>query len=704
MLKNIRVGAKLLVLLAIPVVVVIVFSIGYALDKHREMQVMGAAVDLVAFASASGSLIHELQKERGLSSGFVASKGNAFVADLRTQRQETKVARKTFAEKMIAFAASNPDAKLDASFPPLVSRLDWLEGQHGRIDELSVPVEEVIAAYTATIRQMLDILNGILEYCSGIAMYNKASDFLHLINGKEFAGQERATLNGALSAGAFNKALYRAWIERVALQNEYLRIVLLQPSPATKKQFSSQVAPLREKVEEFRRQAYANVDKPNLEGNAQAWFAASTTYINGLRSVEIGMDAELEKMARTMADEAHWNFFATLAVLAAVLLCTFLLAWRIMRDITSALTHSVVFAQRVADGELGTELGIIRRDEFGILGQALNAMLAAIKGMIGKADAATESARQEAEKAQEATREAEDARKLAEQAKREGMVAAAEHFSAVVAILSSSSQTISKQLTLSDKGAQEQSVRLSGAAEAMEEMNAAVLEVARNSSNTLATADKARERAQQGAAKVLDVDSRISQLQGHTEKLKDAMTRLGARVQDIDKVLTVISDIADQTNLLALNAAIEAARAGDAGRGFAVVADEVRKLAEKTMNATKEVAEVLSGIQRDTEHNVATVDATLTEMTATTGLAKESGEALQSIVLLSDTTRDQISSIAAASTQQSATSEEINRSVEDVNRIALDTVAGMRQCMQDTHVLLEQVRELERLIAQLRAG
>jgi methyl-accepting chemotaxis protein len=219
----------------------------------------------------------------------------------------------------------------------------------------------------------------------------------------------------------------------------------------------------------------------------------------------------------------------------------------------------------------------------------------------------------------------------------------------------------------------------------------------------LAIATNAREQAQKGAVKVLDVDSRISQLLERTENLKGAMARLGTRVQDVDKVLTVISDIADQTNLLALNAAIEAARAGEAGRGFAVVADEVRKLAEKTMNATKEVAEVLSGIQRDTEHNVATVDATVAEMMTTTGLAKESGEALQAIVRFSDTTKEQVSSMAAASAKQSATSEEINRSVEDVNRIAMDTVAAMVQCTQDMHVLLEQVRALDHLIAVLHA-
>ena len=700
-LKNIRVGAKLLVLLAIPMTAMIVFSIDYALSKYREMQTMGATVDIVAFSSASSGVIHELQKERGLSAGFTGSKGSAFVAELREQRRETKDVRKILEEKIAAFTAGNPSATLNASFTPLLQRLDSMDSLHASIDKLALPVSDVIAEYSTTIRQLQDLLNGILGYCHDVSMYGKASDFLSFISAKEFAGQERATLNAALSADVFGKALYRAWIERMALQNEYLKFSLLRASPAIAGQYSSLVGPLRDKVEGFRRQAYDNLDKPSLDGDPKAWFAASTAYIDGLRTVETSMSAELESMAQNMAHAARLTFYATLGALAAALLCTFFLAWRIVKDITGALERSVVFAQSVASGELGTGLNMIRVDEFGTLSKALNAMLDAIKAMIGKADAATDSARQEAEKAQEATRIAQEAR-LAEHAKRDGMVAVAERISAVVTILSSASRTIFDQLTLSDKGAHEQSERLSAAAEAMEAMNANVLEVAKNSSEALTVADNAREQAQNGAEKVTDVGSHINQVLERTENLKDAMARLGLRVQEIDKVLTVISDIADQTNLLALNAAIEAARAGDAGRGFAVVADEVRKLAEKTMNATKEVAEVLSGIQKDTEHNVATVDATVLEIATTTDLAKESGEALQTIVRLSDTTRDQISSIATASAAQSVTSQAINQSVEDVNRIAMDAVAGMDQCTKGMHVLLEQVKELDNLIVVLR--
>ncbi len=226
--------------------------------------------------------------------------------------------------------------------------------------------------------------------------------------------------------------------------------------------------------------------------------------------------------------------------------------------------------------------------------------------------------------------------------------------------------------------------------------------VARNSSDAAATAEVAGRQAQAGSDGVAEVAENIIGVLRHTEELKESMTRLGLRVRDIDKVLNVITDIADQTNLLALNAAIEAARAGDAGRGFAVVADEVRKLAEKTMAATGEVGEVLSGIQRDAAQNITTVDQTVEGMSRTTELTRRSDAALREIVNLSGRTSEQIRAIAVASERQAAGSETISRSVEGVNRIAEENVVCMDQSAEAVRALLEQTRLLENLVRELQ--
>jgi methyl-accepting chemotaxis protein len=130
--------------------------------------------------------------------------------------------------------------------------------------------------------------------------------------------------------------------------------------------------------------------------------------------------------------------------------------------------------------------------------------------------------------------------------------------------LSSAAEELSAQIQQASHGAEQQRDRATETAAAMEEMNATVLEVARNASQAAEDADTARQNAQVGEDIVGKVVEAVSDVQVQADNLKTSMEDLGHRAADIGKVLEVITDIADQTNLLALNAAIEAARAGEA--------------------------------------------------------------------------------------------------------------------------------------------
>ena len=360
------------------------------------------------------------------------------------------------------------------------------------------------------------------------------------------------------------------------------------------------------------------------------------------------------------------------------------------------------YAAEVAEGRLDNTLLLRSRNEIGRLAENLRTMVASLKDMIARADEKTSMAKLESDRAAQATAEAQEARAEAEKAKVEGMLHAASRLEGVVKAITDASGALSTQVDLSSKGAEQQSARASETATAMEEMNSTVTEVARNAAEAATSADHARLRATDGADVVSQVVSGIGHAQEQATELKEDMNALGKQAESTGQILGVISDIADQTNLLALNAAIEAARAGEAGRGFAVVADEVRKLAEKTMSATREVGQAITEIQNGTRKNVGHVEQVVNRIDEATALAGASGEALQEIVSLVETTSNQVRSIATAAEQQSATSEEINRSVEEVNRISAATSEAMRLSASSVAELTGQAQVLRELIESMK--
>lgn len=381
------------------------------------------------------------------------------------------------------------------------------------------------------------------------------------------------------------------------------------------------------------------------------------------------------------------------------LLIALAFARSLMRQLGDEPSNIATLADKIAAGQLDTTFDpAITTGVY----DAIHRMAENLKIKIAEAEEKGVQANKEAELAQKATIEAEAAKRAAENAKRDGMQSAASQLSEVVDGLSAATQRLAAQINESSNGSGVQRSRISETAAAMEEMNASVLEVSKNASNAANLSSKAREKATEGASMVQKVITSISDVQKSSLSLKDEMTNLGKQAEDIGHIMNVISDIADQTNLLALNAAIEAARAGEAGRGFAVVADEVRKLAEKTMSATKEVGDAISGIQQGARTSTISVENSVKSIVDTTNIASQSGEALKEIVTLVDDTSDQVQAIATASEEQSAASEEITRAMGEVSNISTVLAENMNESIHAVDDAEQQALTIQNIIRDMK--
>jgi methyl-accepting chemotaxis protein/hemerythrin len=239
-------------------------------------------------------------------------------------------------------------------------------------------------------------------------------------------------------------------------------------------------------------------------------------------------------------------------------------------------------------------------------------------------------------------------------------------------------------------------------ATASEEMSATSSDIARNCLYAAESAQKATEQTHNGSQLVQSSSKLMENIASRVNESAHTVEGLGQRSDQIGAIVNTIEDIADQTNLLALNAAIEAARAGEQGRGFAVVADEVRALADRTTKATKEIASMIKAIQGETRTAVDSMGEGVDEVKRGTAEAARSGEALEDILNKINDLSMQISQVATAAEEQTATTMEITNNIQMITDVVNRNVDNARSTTEATGMLAQQVDELHQLVGHFK--
>ncbi|SDH21973.1 methyl-accepting chemotaxis protein [Vibrio xiamenensis] len=237
---------------------------------------------------------------------------------------------------------------------------------------------------------------------------------------------------------------------------------------------------------------------------------------------------------------------------------------------------------------------------------------------------------------------------------------------------------------------------------AIEEMNATANSMATDAANTAGITQQADTTSVQSVTTLRQSQNTVSALIKDVESAADNVNRMSQETQEINKVLSVIGDIAEQTNLLALNAAIEAARAGEQGRGFAVVADEVRNLASRTKSSTEEVEDALSKLLKGTQVVVESMENTKQRCQETADGSGEVGESLETMTTYVAEINTLSAQIATAAEEQSSVTQELSRNMAALNDIVGELDSNGRRALSDMDNIASVNDKLVRIVGRFK--
>lgn len=349
---------------------------------------------------------------------------------------------------------------------------------------------------------------------------------------------------------------------------------------------------------------------------------------------------------------------AILGIIAASILMLFALL--VIRKTTFPLQHLAKVAYAIeSSGNLTLRVNYDRQDEIGRVAMAFDSLMGSMRNIV---DAANDSA-------------------LAVQ---------------------NTTETLKQRAEQGCQNASLQSEAASGIASAIEQLTVSLAQVSEHASAALVIAEESGQKSAEGAEMAIRTASGMGSIADAVNNAATEISSLEQDAQKISMVVNVIKEIADQTNLLALNAAIEAARAGEQGRGFAVVADEVRKLAERTANSTQEIVAVIGKIQSAIQNAVSRMNTSVQQVGEGKALAQDTGNSVGAIQQGATRTSSMMHEIQTALSEQSSSSMEISRRVEQVAEFNNQSLEAARTTERETQEVIALMNNLQSTLSRFQ--